>query len=118
MNGLSSVQMANINSQYRTKLTPGEHLVLAEHLYGFMEAMDHNGLLLAQLNWDEWYQHSYLVDRPDYIGDASFYECQLLLTAMARLEPFSPGVLNNMRRQGVLIAIVDRLTQLSYQVAV
>ncbi|BDA61012.1 hypothetical protein NUITMVS1_24750 [Shewanella xiamenensis] len=49
------------------------------------------------------------MDKPAYIGDASVAQCRLLLTAMTRLEVFSPGVLENMRRQGVLLAIMERL---------
>ena len=32
---------------------------------------------------------------------------------MTRLEVFSPGVLENMRRQGILLAIVERLQSLN-----
>lgn len=53
-----------------------------------------------------------MVDRPEYIADASLYECRLLLSAMVRLERFSPGVLQNMRRQGVMLALLERMQQL------
>ncbi|EDP98966.1 hypothetical protein KT99_09498 [Shewanella benthica KT99] len=36
---------------------------------------------------------------------------------MTRLEGFSPGVMDNMRRQGVLIAILERYNNFSMKLA-
>lgn len=105
----------NLYSQYADDLKPDNQLVSDRRLQEFVIEMDSKGMLLDEFDWDEWYQNSHMLERPEYIGDASVYECQLLLTAMARIDRFSPGILSNMRRKGVLIAIVERLQELDYQ---
>ncbi|GIU47043.1 hypothetical protein TUM4438_24830 [Shewanella sairae] len=108
---------ARLYTQYINDLKLTSRFVSDTRLHELFADLDAAGVLLADFNWDEWYQNSHMVDRPEYIGDASFYECQLLLTAMARIDRFSPGVLSNMRRQGVLLAIIERFQTLYYQKA-
>ena len=116
----STVQgyLSSLYTQYANDLKLGEHFVSDKRLQEFVTDLETSGILLGQFNWDEWYQNSHLVDRPEYIADASFYECQLLLTAMARIDRFSPGILSNMRCQGVLIAILQRFQTLHYKEAI
>lgn len=101
--------------EYAQDLVIGNHFVSDKRLQEFVADLDRDGLLLESFKWDEWYNKSYMVDRPEYIADATLYECQLLVTAMSRLDRFSPGVLSNMRQQGVLNAIVERFRTLSFQ---
>nr|WP_220768757.1 DUF6508 domain-containing protein [Shewanella sp. MBTL60-007] len=117
-NSILQGYVTSLYSKYVSDLKLGEHHVSDKRLQEFVADLNKAGLLLESFNWSEWYQNSYMVDRPEYIADASFYECQLLLTAMARIDRFSPGILSNMRCQGVLIAILDRFQSLYYQKAV
>ncbi|WP_028766919.1 MULTISPECIES: DUF6508 domain-containing protein [Shewanella] len=110
-NGYSSQLYAN----YAADLKLANHQVSDLRLQEFVVDIEQCGLMLTQFNWDDWYQNSHLIERPEYIADASLYECRLLLTAMARIDRFSPGILSNMRRKGVLIAIVERLQALHYR---
>ncbi|GGI76615.1 DUF6508 domain-containing protein [Shewanella gelidii] len=102
-------------NQYIDEFRSGNNIVAQGRIQDFIEDVAQEGLLLTQFDWADWYQNSHLVDRPEYIASASRYECMLLLTAMTRLERFSPGVLDNMRRKGVLIAIIERLQTLNKQ---
>ena len=110
--------LASLYSKYAAEFKLGKQDVSDTRLQEFVADLEADGILLTSFDWDEWYQYSYMVDRPEYIADASFYECQLLLTAMARIDRFSPGILTNMRCQGVLIAIIERSQSLNYQAAV
>ncbi|TVP12805.1 DUF6508 domain-containing protein [Shewanella sp. KCT] len=115
MKSVISLQIANLYSQYATQFARGDQASSQLTMQGFVEQLAQQGLLLDTLNWQEWYQNAHLVDKPDYIREASFYQCRLLLTAMSRLERFSRGVLENMRRQGVLLAILERLNVLTHK---
>jgi len=96
-------------TKYLKDFTAGDVSIHRERMLEFINDLTTQGWLLANFTWDYWYNNSYLVDKPAYIRDASVAQCRLLLTAMTRLEVFSPGVLDNMRRQGVLLAIIERL---------
>ncbi|MGI2214092.1 DUF6508 domain-containing protein [Shewanella oncorhynchi] len=100
-------------TKYLKDFTAGDVILSHERMLEFINDLTTQGWLLANFTWDYWYNNSYLVDKPAYIRDASIAQCKLLLTAMTRLEVFSPGVLENMRRQGVLLAIVERLQSLN-----
>lgn len=78
----------------------------------FEKELESRDLLLISFRWEDWYNHSHFIDRTDYISDATLFECQLILTAIIRLERFSPKTLDNMRRLGVLKAVMDRLSWL------
>ncbi|WP_281213380.1 DUF6508 domain-containing protein [Shewanella insulae] len=108
-----SMQIADLYSQYAKQFALGEPKSDQMTMQGFMKQLAERGLLFENLSWQEWYRHVHLVDKPDYIREASFYQCKLLLTAMSRLEQFSRGVMENMRRQGVLLAILERLNVLA-----
>ncbi|MGS0680734.1 DUF6508 domain-containing protein [Shewanella sp. 125m-7] len=110
--------VTGLYAKYVGDLKLSNHFVSDKRLQEFVADLDQSGMLLDEFNWSEWYDNSYMVDRPEYIGDASLYECRLLLTAMARIDKFSPGVLSNMRRQGVLFAIIERFQTLKCQEAV
>ncbi|WP_345888207.1 DUF6508 domain-containing protein [Shewanella algae] len=97
---------------YRHDFARGEQDYNPATVHKFVAEMKRQGMLLNEFSWDDWYQNSHMVDRPEYIADASLYECRLLLSAMVRLERFSPGVLQNMRRQGVMLALLQRMQQL------
>ncbi|WP_394203643.1 DUF6508 domain-containing protein [Shewanella waksmanii] len=109
---------SSLYSRYADLFLQGDKLVCITQFQQFVVELEQNDILLDELNWDEWYEHSHFVDRPEYIADATWYQCLLLLTAMARLEKFSPGVIDNYRRQGVLIAIITRMQSLSMSIAV
>ena len=96
-------------TKYLKDFTAGDASLHRDRMLEFISDLTAQGWLLANFTWDYWYNNSYLVDKPAYIRDASVAQCRLLLTAMTRLEVFSPGVLENMRRQGVLLAIMERL---------
>lgn len=100
-------------TKYLKDLTAGDVSLHHDRMLEFINDLTTQGWLLANFTWDYWYNNSYLVDKPAYIRDASIAQCKLLLTAMTRLEVFSPGVLENMRRQGILLAIVERLQSLN-----
>ncbi|MCL1091779.1 DUF6508 domain-containing protein [Shewanella profunda] len=100
-------------TKYLKDFSAGEVILSHERMLEFVNDLKTQGWLLANFTWDYWYNNSYLVDKPAYIRDASIAQCKLLLTAMTRLEVFSPGVLENMRRQGILLAIVERLQNLN-----
>ncbi|GIU35931.1 MAG: hypothetical protein KJ856_21940 [Gammaproteobacteria bacterium] len=100
-------------TKYLKDFTAGDVILSHERMLEFINDLTTQGWLLANFTWDYWYNNSYLVDKPAYIRDASIAQCKLLLTAMTRLEVFSPGVLENMRRQGILLAIVERLQSLN-----
>lgn len=117
-NSMLQGYFTNLYAKYVSDLKLGDHYVSDIRLQEFVTDLNKADILLESFNWDEWYQNSHMVDRPEYIADASFYECQLLLTAMARIDRFSPGILSNMRCQGVLIAILERFQSLYYQKAV
>ncbi|WOT03826.1 DUF6508 domain-containing protein [Shewanella youngdeokensis] len=104
---------ASLYNKYAHDLVSGDHDVSDKRLQNYVAELASLGLILETFKWDEWYSNSYMVDRPEYIAEATLYECQLLVTAMARLDRFSPGVLSNMRRQGVLNAIALRFKVLS-----
>ncbi len=108
MQALNPIKSQVAFSQYFKEFTCGENRVSANRMAQFIDDLHHHGLILKQFSWSDWYHHSHLVDRPEYIADATAHECMLLLTAMTRLEKFSPGVMENMRRQGVLHAILQR----------
>ncbi|MCG9736850.1 DUF6508 domain-containing protein [Shewanella insulae] len=108
-----SMQIADLYSQYAKQFALGEPRSDQMTMQGFVKQLAERGLLFDNLSWQEWYRHVHLVDKPDYIREASFYQCKLLLTAMSRLEQFSRGVMENMRRQGVLLAILERLNVLA-----
>ena len=78
----------------------------------FEKELESRNLLLISFRWEDWYNYSHLIDRPDYISDATIFECQLILTAIIRLERFSPKTLDNMRQLGVIKAVMDRLSRL------
>ena len=113
MKRVISLQIAKLYSQYGMQFARGEHTNHYISMQAFIEQLTEQGLLLDSLNWQEWYQNAHLVDKPDYIKEASFHQCHLLLTAMSRLERFSHGVLENMHRQGGLLAILERLNVLT-----
>ncbi|MCL1137096.1 DUF6508 domain-containing protein [Shewanella pneumatophori] len=116
MNNMTSNGYSNnLYAKYVADLKLGNHIVSDMRLQEFVADLEQCGMLLDEFDWDEWYQNSHMLDRPEYIGDASMYECQLLLTAMARIDRFSPGVLSNMRRQGVLLAIIERFQTLHFK---
>ncbi|AUD60783.1 hypothetical protein AYJ58_15430 [Shewanella sp. Pdp11] len=100
-------------TKYLKDFTAGDVILSHERMLEFINDLTTQGWLLANFTWDYWYNNSYLVDKPAYIRDASIAQCKLLLTAMTRLEVFSPGVLENMRRQGILLAIIERLQSLN-----
>ncbi|MCS6211186.1 DUF6508 domain-containing protein [Shewanella baltica] len=100
-------------TKYLKDFTAGDVILSHERMLEFINDLTTQGWLLANFTWDYWYNNSYLVDKPAYIREASIAQCKLLLTAMTRLEVFSPGVLENMRRQGILLAIVERLQSLN-----
>ncbi|MGR3971655.1 DUF6508 domain-containing protein [Shewanella sp. 1180_01] len=100
-------------NKYLKDFTAGDVILSHERMLEFINDLTTQGWLLANFTWDYWYNNSYLVDKPAYIREASIAQCKLLLTAMTRLEVFSPGVLENMRRQGILLAIVERLQSLN-----
>lgn len=100
-------------TKYLKDFTAGDVNLSHERMLEFINDLTTQGWLLANFTWDYWYNNSYLVDKPAYIREASIAQCKLLLTAMTRLEVFSPGVLENMRRQGILLAIVERLQSLN-----
>ncbi|MGI1943661.1 DUF6508 domain-containing protein [Shewanella sp. MF08487] len=100
-------------TKYRQDFTAGDANISHGRMLEFIHDLTTQGWLLVNFNWDYWYNNSYLVAKPDYIRDATIVQCQLLLTAMTRLEAFSPGVLENMRRQGILLAIIERLQSLN-----
>lgn len=104
--------------KYVSDFEKGDHPVCKYKLLEFCQELEALGLLLSQFDWTYWYSSCHLVDKPDYILDATYKECQFLLTAMVRLERFSPGVLENMRRQGVLLAIIERLQALTLKHAI
>ncbi|BAJ02584.1 DUF6508 domain-containing protein [Shewanella violacea] len=108
---------SDLYAKYVNVLACGDKPISVGKLHEFTDDLAKSQLLLQDFNWDDWYLNSHLVDRPEYIADASLHECQLLLTAMTRLERFSPGVMDNMRRQGVLIAILERYNNFSMQLA-
>ncbi|MPY21368.1 hypothetical protein FM037_19390 [Shewanella psychropiezotolerans] len=76
----------------------------------FEKELENRNLLLISFRWEDWYNYSHFIDRPDYISDSTIFECQLILTAIIRLERFSPKTLDNMRQLGVLKAVMDRLS--------
>ncbi|QFU22418.1 hypothetical protein FM038_009800 [Shewanella eurypsychrophilus] len=117
MKQLFTHQTSNLYAKYVNILACGEKPISVCKIQEFTDDLAKSHLLLSDFKWDEWYQNSHLVDRPDYIADATLHECQLLLTAMTRLECFSPGVMDNMRRQGVLIAILERYNNFSMKLA-
>ncbi|MEI8603127.1 DUF6508 domain-containing protein [Shewanella sp. PP-Sp27a-2] len=100
-------------TKYLKDFTAGDVILSHERMLEFINDLTTQGWLLANFTWDYWYNNSYLVDKPAYIREASIAQCKLLLTAMTRLEVFSSGVLENMRRQGILLAIVERLQSLN-----
>ncbi|QQX82133.1 hypothetical protein JK628_10155 [Shewanella sp. KX20019] len=114
-NSIMKSHATGLYKEYANDLLIGNHFVSDKRLQDFVADLAREGLLLESFKWDEWYNNSYMVDRPEYIADATLYECQLLVTAMARLDRFSPGVLSNMRRQGVLNAIAKRFKVLSFE---
>lgn len=105
-------QVSSSLSQYIEDFSGGDRIVNHNRILEFVKDVASAGLILKNFQWSDWYHNSHLVDRPEYIIDATEYECMLLLTAMTRLEKFSPGVLDNMRRKGVLLAIIERLQSL------
>lgn len=113
MNQILLSHISEHYTKYVSDLACGEHVNSGRKLHEFIEELSEYRLLLTNFDWDDWYHNSHLVDRPEYIADASLYECQLLLTAMTRLEQFSPGVMDNMRRRGVLLAILERFNCIS-----
>ena len=108
---------SNLYAKYVNILACGDKPISVCKLQEFTQDLAKSQLLLNDFKWDDWYQNSHLVDRPEYIADASLHDCQLLLTAMTRLERYSPGVMDNMRRQGVLIAILERYNNFSMKLA-
>ena len=78
----------------------------------FEKELESRNFLLVSFRWEDWYNHSHFIDRTDYISDATLFECQLILTAIIRLERFSPKTLDNMRQLGVIKAVMDRLSWL------
>ncbi|MFB2718517.1 DUF6508 domain-containing protein [Shewanella xiamenensis] len=100
---------SHLYTKYLKDFTVGDAILHRDRMLEFINDLTTQGWLLANFTWDYWYNNSYLVDKPAYIQEASVTQCRLLLTAMTRLEVFSPGVLENMRRQGVLLAIMERL---------
>lgn len=100
---------SGLYTKYLKDFTAGDVSLHRDRMLEFISDLTSQGWLLANFTWDYWYNNSYLVDKPAYIRDASVAQCRLLLTAMTRLEVFSPGVLENMRRQGILLAIMERL---------
>ncbi|MGX7652467.1 DUF6508 domain-containing protein [Shewanella putrefaciens] len=113
MDTLTMKTDCGLYTKYLKDFTAGDVILSHERMLEFIHDLKTQGWLLANFTWDYWYNNSYLVDKPAYIRDASISQCKLLLTAMTRLEVFSPGVLENMRRQGVLLAIVERLQSLN-----
>jgi len=105
--------VCGLYTKYLKDFTAGDVILSHERMLEFINDLTTQGWLLANFTWDYWYNNSYLVDKPAYIREASIAQCKLLLTAMTRLEVFSPGVLENMRRQGILLAIVERLQSLN-----
>lgn len=100
---------SHLYTKYLKDFTVGDAILHRDRMLEFINDLTTQGWLLANFTWDYWYNNSYLVDKPAYIQEASVTQCRLLLTAMTRLEVFSPGVLENMRRQGILLAIMERL---------
>ncbi|ABZ76965.1 conserved hypothetical protein [Shewanella halifaxensis HAW-EB4] len=117
-NSILQGYVTDIYAKYANDLKLGNHFVSDKRLQEFVADLEKSDILLETFDWDQWYQNSHMVDRPEYIADASFYECQLLLTAMSRIDKFSPGILSNMRCQGVLVAIIERLQSLYFKRAV
>ena len=113
MGTLTSTAVCGLHTKYVKDFTAGDSILDHGRMREFIQDLTTQGWLLANFSWDYWYNNSYLVEKPAYIREASRAQCQLLLTAMTRLEVFSPGVLENMRRQGVLLAIIDRLQSLA-----
>ena len=85
-NSIIQRHTAGLYSEYAKDLVIGNHFVYDKRLEAFVAELDRLGLLLKSFKWDEWYNNSYMVDRPEYIADAGMYECQLLITAMSRLD--------------------------------
>ena len=84
MNQLLLSHTFEFYTKYVNDLACGECVGSGHKLHEFMDELSEYRLLLTNFDWADWYQNSHLVDRPEYIADASLYECQLLLTAMAR----------------------------------
>ncbi|ABV37292.1 conserved hypothetical protein [Shewanella sediminis HAW-EB3] len=106
---------SSLYAKYVNDLACGERPISVCRINEFMDDLAKSSMLLSEFKWADWYQNSHLVDRPEYIADATLHECKLLLTAMTRLERFSPGVMDNMRRQGVLLAIIERFNSFPFK---
>jgi hypothetical protein len=104
-------------TKYASDLACSERALSIWKVNDFIDELADNSLLLTDFSWDDWYSNSHLVDKPQYIASASLHECQLLLTAITRLERLSPGVLDNMRRSGVLLAILERFNNISLKLS-
>ncbi len=70
---------------YRHDFARGEQDYNPATVHKFVAEMKRQGMLLNEFSWDDWYQNSHMVDRPEYIADASLYECRLLLSAWCDL---------------------------------
>ncbi|RTR32105.1 DUF6508 domain-containing protein [Shewanella atlantica] len=106
---------SSLYAKYVNDLACGERPISVCRIQEFTDDLAKSSMLLSEFQWDDWYHNSHLVDRPEYIADATLHECKLLLTAMTRLERFSPGVLDNMRRRGVLLAIIERFNSFPFK---
>lgn len=93
-------------------LAAGEHELSGGDASAFLSALRASSLELVGFDWKDWYERTHLVDNPTYLETASLHDCRVILSAMLRLERFSPGVVENLRRQGVLCALMARLDAL------
>ncbi|WP_372870144.1 DUF6508 domain-containing protein [Shewanella sp.] len=93
-------------------LAAGEHDLSCEDASAFHTKLKASRLELAAFDWKDWYERTHLVDKPAYLETASVHDCRVIISAMLRLERFSPGVMENLRRQGVLCALMARLDEL------
>lgn len=93
-------------------LAAGEHELSGADAGEFISALKASSLEQVGFDWKDWYERTHLVDKPAYLEQASLHDCRVILSAMLRLERFSPGVVENLRRQGVLCALMARLDAL------
>ncbi|QSX28688.1 hypothetical protein JYB88_10355 [Shewanella cyperi] len=96
----------------RDALAAGEHGCEPGLLRQVVELLERTGILIEEFDWQDWYRNQHLLDCPERIAAANAQQCRQLLSALARLERYSHGVLAHMRRRGVLLALLERLWQL------
>lgn len=112
MHSQSSTDGFGLYQPYLAWLAAGEHEQASGDTKAFIDQLRRAKLELDDFDWKAWYDRTHLVDKPDYLAQASLLDCRVIISAMLRLERFSPGVVENLRRQGVLCALMARLDTL------